>query len=144
MKNLLSKAAVMVAAGMFVIAGAATASSEPTVVRFDVPFAFLAGGEMHAAGSYYASFYNGFYFVDLRSANETHTQRVPLAIKGVSRKATDNSPATLQFHIYGKRAVLTAVWNQRRSDGNEVKLSAEARELARTGSPERISIVTSK
>jgi hypothetical protein len=129
MRNLTVKTVVLGALSLVLLA-AAPASAEPRSMRFDIPFAFLAGDEVLPPGSYLVQVSGGFNLRVLSDA-DTKVRYVPLSYQAISRKLADSEPGVLRFEKLGDRYILRAVFSSSKSDGYPVKKSKTEMEWVR-------------
>ncbi len=128
MKNAITAAAILIVAG-FVVLSAATPSQ--TMMRANIPFAFLAGEQMYPAGDYWVGVNNDFRYVNLRSVDSTTEQRVAFNGTCVQRNGQDLAKGFLQFERYGATYTLHAVGVPDAKAGVGLKPSSAEKELAR-------------
>jgi hypothetical protein len=129
MKSVIAKVAVLVAAGLVVLSAA---MPEP-VMRMNIPFTFLAGGQMHRAGLYWVRVNSAPCFVELRPLKSAIVER--LAVNGtcISRNGperTDPMKGFLRFERYGSTYALRAAGAPGIEDGLGLKPSEVEKELA--------------
>ena len=142
MKNVFAKATVLMAAGFAVLMGAAPARSE-TRMSVNIPFAFLAGEQIHAAGAYQIRVNADMKYVELRPVEGVATERVLLDGTYVSRADKTATAGFLQFAQYGETYALRAVGAPGAGEGLGLAHSRAEKELAKTnGGASRTSIVT--
>ena len=132
MKSLLLKTSVMIAAGFAAMFSAMPANAQaPTLMRVDVPFAFLAGEQVHPAGMYYISVDSRFHIAELRSIHEKAAYRVALKPGTVSRTKGTEAKGYLVFSQYGQTWVLRGVCSHDADGAYRVTPSKAEIELAK-------------
>jgi hypothetical protein len=142
MKNVFAKVTVLMAAGFAVLVGATPARSE-TRMNVNVPFAFLAGEQIHAAGAYQIRVNADMKYVELLPMDGVATERVLLDGTYVSRADKKATAGFLQFTQYGGTYALRAVGAPGAGEGLGLARSRAEKELAKTsGGASRTSIVT--
>ncbi len=130
MKNVIAKAAFLLVAGCVVLS-AATPSH--TLMRANIPFAFLAGDRMNPAGEYWVGVNSDFRYVDLRALDSTTAHRV--ALNGTFVPRNGRHPMKrgfLRFERYGSTHVLRAVGVPEAKAGLGLAPSKSETELAQT------------
>jgi hypothetical protein len=135
MKSLSLKMAFMIGMGASLLTMAVRANAETLSMRFDVPFAFVAGGQVLPAGMYEVRL-DGAAIVDLRSMRDSHIHRLWLAHRIERKNGTDLG--TMRFQNVGDRMTLEAIWGPWRTEGFELKPSNPAAMQvgsAKTGAP---------
>ncbi len=132
MKNVIAKAAVLLIAGLFVLTAAAAAQTV-TPMRVEIPFAFMAGGHMYAAGTYliYANTAQGY--MDFRESRSAISERVLLTGARVARKGVHRSLGFLKFEQLGNSYALRSVCAPNAADGASVTKSNLEKEMAKAG-----------
>jgi hypothetical protein len=138
MKTLISKVGFLAAAGLMAVTFTATASAQDAnLMRFHVPFAFLAGNQTMPAGDYVLKVDPRFNLVDILPSRGTKVYRVALKQDFVRRPHQAAEGGLLTFAKYGDKLVLRGVWANGKPEGHEVQTSKAEIELARStgGSP---------
>ena len=128
MKNLITKAAVLLVTGCVVLS-AAMPSHRP--MRVNIPFAFLAGDQMLPAGEYWVGVNSEFRYVSLRPVNSATSRNVALNGTFVPRIARDLTRGFLQFEQYGSTHALRAVGVPEAEAGLGLAQSKAEAELAK-------------
>ena len=141
MKNATVNAAVLLVAGLVVLLAAMPAQAE-TIMRVDIPFAFLAGEQMHPAGEYLVKIDSRARLAELRPVDGVNTDRLMLDGTLVSRKGVDSMKGFLRFQLYGSTHALQVIGAPAGEAGFGVKASKAERELARTHGGDAGSVVT--
>ena len=130
MKNVISKMSVLIAVSLVVLS-ATPANAQTSLMRVDIPFAFLAGNEVHPAGAYVFKVDSNFRLVDFRALDGRATYRIQLA-GGLPSKAGQAVKGSLRFNCYGDTYALSGIWSYGAEQGYKVKPSKAESELART------------
>ena len=142
MKNVIAKAAVLLAAGCVVLSAAMPSH---TLMRANIPFAFLAGDQMNPAGEYWVGVNPEFRYVNLRPVNGATSQRVALNGTFVPRSRRDlTKGGFLRFERYGSTHALRAVGVPEAEAGLGLAPSKAEAELAKAnGGPaeEEVSLI---
>jgi hypothetical protein len=132
MKNVIAKAAVLLLVGLVVLPAAFAAQAEAPI-RVEIPFAFLAGDHMYAAGAYEVRANSEFGYVELRQIKSAFGERVALERTAVERKSVDRPLGFLRFEQVGTTYTLKAVGAPYRAEGLAVKPSKTEKEMAKRG-----------
>lgn len=139
MKNVIAKAAFLLVAGCVVLS-AATPSY--TLMRANIPFAFLAGDQMNPAGEYWVGVNSEFRYVNLRPVDSATAQRVALNGTFVPRNDRDlMKKGFLRFERYGSTYTLHAAGVPEAEAGLGLAPSKAETELAKTyGGPAEVEV----
>jgi hypothetical protein len=137
MKSLIAKAAVLLVAG-FVVLSAAMPSQ--TLMRANIPFAFLAGDQMHPAGEYWVQVNPEFRYVSLRPLDGATAQWAALNGSYVPRTGRELTKGFLQFERYESTYALRAVGIPEAKAGFGVMPSRAEKELKAHGAAARVEI----
>ncbi len=139
MKSLFASATVLITAGFAAFLGATPARAE-TLMKADIPFAFIAGEQTHAAGAYEVRVNRVSKYVELRPLGSPYVERVPLNGAFDPRVDKSSTDGFLQFHQYGDRFALRSVGTPGATEGLEVIVSKAEKELTKStgGSSSRI------
>ena len=128
MKNVIAKAAVLIMAG-FAVLSAAAPSETPMLAN--IPFAFLAGDQMHPAGEYLIRVNADYRYVELRPAKSAIAERVGLNGKSTERNRVSLGKGFLRFERYGSTYALSGVATAQAKAGMSVTPSKAEKELAK-------------
>lgn len=141
MKKRYSGKAALVALGLAVLLGLAAPASAQTMMRVEIPFAFVAGNQSLPAGMYNFVLDANFSFcrIDSFSDGSSHPIRF---MPGPARRQNANADrGVVQFEKYGDRYFLNAVWKPGSTDGLAAITSRRLIESAKAqGTVETMSI----
>lgn len=140
MMKLHSGKAALAALGLAVLGFAAPANAQ-TILRADVPFAFVAGDQALPAGTYNFVLDANFSFCHIYSLSDGSTHPVRF-VPGTTRPRNVNADrGVLQFQKYGNRYFLSEVWKPGNPDGLTAIASRRLMESAKAeGAVETVSI----
>ena len=125
----------LVALSVILILWPAPASAQLTALRFNVPFAFVAGGHVLAPGQYALQFHTGEMRIAINDTASTASSMVPLVPGGSTRPAAQADSAMLRFEKVGGRYFLTGVWRRGAVNGDSIMPSRRMLESAKAGAP---------
>lgn len=131
MKNLLSSKTVLAVLSAALVLLAAPAGAQATTLRFDVPFAFTAGGTVLPAGEYHVTLYTDQMRVLISSIAGTGISVVPYIPGGAARPAAQADRGMLRFQRLGDRYFLIGVWRPGYADGHSIAPSPRLLEAAK-------------
>ena len=112
MKNLISKAAILITATLFALVAVAPANAQSTVIRANVPFEFHAGDQMLPAGQYQFTLDPLTKRIAVQAIEGSG---VAIVAAGQYKVQTRDEGVSLTFNKYGDAYFLRAV-----TDGNDV------------------------
>jgi len=141
--NLLSKKALLIAAGAAAFALVTSANAQTSLMRVDIPFSFVSGDETLPAGVYQIRVDDQTYRMVLIPAAETRIHAVRMALTSVKRSSSNSDFGTLQFQKYGDQYVLSAVWKPGQTEGHPFIESKAERDLAKQYSPAEVATINS-
>ena len=116
-----------------VLTAVAPANAQTFHMRVSVPFPFLAGEQMHAAGNYSVVVNRELKTLDLRAADQASAERVSLAFTPVTRRGNDPNRDFVRFEKIGSSFVLKGVWGGGQQTGFQTRRSGAEREMAARG-----------
>ena len=131
MKNPISGKAKFFALTAAALLWVAPAVAQVSTMRMEIPFAFVAGGQVLPAGQYVVTVDQDFHRCLFASQSDTGTQVIRLASATDSRPWAKSTPGTLRFARYGGQHFLTAVWRPLQQEGSRVLTSKRLLEAAR-------------
>jgi len=131
MKNLLSKVSVLTAIGFAALLVATPATAETSLLRADIPFAFVAGDVSLPAGQYVFKMTGQFGVLQFWSQQDTKIEHVYLKPGFVLREDANVAEGKLIFRQYGNTYVLNGVWGPDSREGRVLKTSKTEIELAK-------------
>jgi hypothetical protein len=135
MKNFLIALGLGVA--MWVAPAGAQSSSS---MRFDIPFAFVAGDKVMPAGAYRVTVDPNFNMARFDGVDAQGTRLVRLVPGSTSRPFDQAHNGSARFTKVGEQYVLTGIWKTGAVDGNDTITSRKLVESAKTGQP--VEVVT--
>jgi len=140
MKKLYLGKATLAAIGLAALALAAPASAQ-TVMRVNIPFAFVAGAESLPAGAYNFVLDANFSLCHIDSFNDGSMHAVHF-VPGAARKQDSHTDGgVVQFQKYGDRYFLSGLWKPGNQDGFAVIPSRRLIESAKAqGLGETVSL----
>jgi hypothetical protein len=141
MKNAFAKATVLMATGFAAFLGATPAKCE-TPMRVNIPFAFVAGEQTHAAGAYEVRVNHGLRYVELRPLDSALVERVLLDGAFSPRADKNATGGFLQFRQYGNSYALRSVGAPGAAEGLDVKRSKAEKELSNVAGGSSGKVVT--
>ena len=130
--NLFSSKTVLVALGAAVLFLATPASAQTSNVRVDVPFSFVAGGQLLQAGEYRIDVDDARHIVRIASVDTGSMNFVRVLPVTTSRGMRDSDKAVVRFARQGEQYVLDGVWQRGEVQGNIVMRSHHSSDGAKT------------
>ena len=124
----------LIALGLGAMMCAAPAVAQ-TTMRFNVPFAFVAGDHVMPAGAYRVTLDNSFGLARFEGLSDLSVQLVRLVPGGIERKTGSNYTGSLRFAKYGEKYFLDGVWKAGSIAGNATIPSKRMLESAKAGQP---------
>ena len=137
MRHLLPVKGTLAAMGIALLAWAAPASAQ-TVMRFEVPFTFAAGGHVLPPGEYRMSIDAEHLMLRIEPAAENSMKIVRFSVGGDSRSAAKVNEGMLRFQRYGARYFLIGVWKPGALDGNSLTPHRRLVQAAKVETPRDI------
>lgn len=135
MKNMITKAATLVAACLAIVALEKPASAANSLMHFDVPFSFVAGEKTMPAGTYWVRVDGDFHLLEVAPVKGTEKFRVRLKDSSATRSVTDLNKGVLTFRRYGSTFVLKSVFAPGAAERRDVPPSKVEAELADRTAP---------
>ncbi len=109
---------------------AAPVFAQSSVIRVDVPFAFIAGSQWLPAGEYRVSI-DTDHMLSCVAALDNTTRFVVRILPGESRRPGGKlEEGLLRFEKYGARYVLAGIWRPGFNEGNSIARPRPLKELA--------------
>lgn len=141
MKKLLSGKAALAALSLAVLGLAAPAGAQ-TIMRANIPFAFVAGNQSLPAGAYSFVVDTTFSICRIDSLRDGSMHPVRFVPGATRRPGANPDGGVVQFKKYGDRYVLNAVWKPGSADGLAAITSRRLIESAKAegGAGETVSI----
>jgi hypothetical protein len=131
MMNFFAGKTILAAFGAAALLMAVPAGAQ-TQLRVDVPFGFVAGDQMYAAGPYRVEVDQAQHFARITSQADGKVSFVRLQPVMTRRAADDTDHAALRFEKHGNRFILEGLWGSGKVEGNAVAQSRRMRESAKT------------
>ena len=106
----------------------APAASGQTIAKFNVPFQFVAGGQVLPAGEYRVKVDGSLRLLEIRRAGAddgSFLTAVPVSTRDIA------GAGKLVFNAYGSVRLLQSVWIRGRAEGVELVTSKAQREFAK-------------
>ena len=132
MKNIFTKPGMLIAAGLAMFALSVPANAYDRIMRIDIPFSVIAGGQTLPAGTYHVRVDSDYHTVDLTAMNATKTSRILVHDSATERKSSGNHYGILSFRKYGSTLVLKGVYAPGAVQRWDLPTSRIETELART------------
>ena len=140
MKKLHSGKAALAALSIAVM-GLPTPACAQTIMRADIPFAFVVGNQSLPAGMYNFVLDANFSLCHINSLSDGSTHPVHFVPGSTRRQNANADQGVVQFQKYGDRYFLREVWKPGSADGLEAIISRRFIDSANTqGAGETVSI----
>ncbi len=121
----------------------APAGAQTSTMRFDIPFAFVAGDQVLPAGTYRVTVDDTFDMCRFNLIGETSTHVVRMVPGATDRALSKAADGSMKFTRYDDRYFLTGVWKTGSVAGNEIVQSHRQRESAKAGTAPAVVSVNS-
>jgi len=129
----------MAAAAIVLLLSAGSAYAQSRLSTFNVPFNFVAGKTVLAAGEYYVTEDRAPGMLQLRGSDR-HT----ILVFAGYIQTLDASPQTkLVFRRYDNRYFLAQLWVGGQNRGREVPIGRQEREMARKSDAKSMAVIVS-
>ena len=129
----------MVAAAIVLLLSAGSAYAQSRLGTFSVPFSFVAGETVFAAGEYHVT-EDGVPGMLQLWGSDRHTF---LVFAGNIQALDASTQTKIVFHRYDNRYFLTQLWVEGQDRGREVPIGRQERELARKSDSKSIAVIAS-
>jgi hypothetical protein len=136
--NKTSMIGILMVVGLVSLLAAPPASAE-TIVKFNVPFQFMAGDRVLPAGEYRVRLDSGLRHVEIRQA-QADDGAFLMAVPASTKDAANSTK--LVFATYGSMKMLQGVRIGGRTEGVEVPASKAQREFARASGTKLVASTT--
>lgn len=129
----------MVAAAIVLLLSAGSAYAQSRLGTFKVPFSFVAGETVLAAGEYHVT-EDGVPGMLQLWGRDRHTI---LVFAGNIQTVHASTQTKIVFHRFHNRYFLTQLWVEGQNRGREVPIGRQERELAKKSDPESMAVIAS-
>ena len=129
----------MVAAAIVLLLSAGSAYAQSRLGTFKVPFSFVAGETVLAAGEYHVT-EDGVPGMLQLWGRDRHTI---LVFAGNIQTVHASTQTKIVFHRFHNRYFLTQLWVEGQNRGREVPIGRQKRELARKSDPKSMVVIAS-